>query len=75
MCHTRRKSTLSPNCYKNHRFPTEIISHGVWLYFRLCLSYRDIEELLLVRGIIVSYEAMRIWCRKFGQPYANQLRY
>ena len=60
--------------YKNHRFPAEIISHGVWLYFRFCLSYRDVEELLFARGVIVTYEAIRKWCRKFGQPYANQLR-
>jgi putative transposase len=62
------------NPYKNHRFPAEIISHSVWLYFRFCLSYRDVEELLFVRGVIVSYEAVRKWCRKFGQEYANQLR-
>jgi putative transposase len=66
---------LSTNRYKNHRFPAEIISHGVWLYFRFCLSYRDVEELLFARGIIVTYEAIRKWCRKFGQAYANQLRY
>jgi putative transposase len=60
--------------YKNHRFPTEIISHAVWLYFRFCLSYRDVEELLFVRGVIVSHEAIRKWCHKFGQAYANQLR-
>jgi putative transposase len=60
--------------YKHHRFPTEIISHGVWLYYRFCLSYRDVEELLFVRGVTVSYEAIRNWCRKFGQQYANQLR-
>ncbi len=59
--------------YKNHRFPGEIISHAVWLYFRLCLSYRDVEELLFERGVVVTYEAIRKWCRKFGQPYANQL--
>ena len=59
---------------KHHRFPAEIISHGVWLYYRFCLSYRDVEELLFVRGVIVSYEAIRQWCRKFGQHYANQLR-
>jgi putative transposase len=53
----------------------EIISHGVWLYFRFCLSYRDVEELLFARGIIVTYEAIRKWCRKFGQAYANQLRH
>jgi putative transposase len=67
-------STLSTSRYKNHRFPAEIISHGVWLYYRFCLSYRDVEELLFVRGVIVSYEAIRKWCRKFGQQYANQLR-
>jgi putative transposase len=66
-------STL-PNPYKHHRFPAEIISHGVWLYYRFCLSYRDVEELLCARGVLVTYEAIRTWCRKFGQPYANQLR-
>jgi putative transposase len=60
--------------YKNHRFPVEIISHAVWLYFRFCLSFRDVEELLLERGVVVTYEAIRKWCRKFGQDYANQLR-
>ena len=68
-------NTSAPtNHYKGHRFPVEIISHGVWLYFRFCLSYRDVEELLFVRGVMVSYEAIRKWCRKFGQAYANQLR-
>jgi putative transposase len=60
--------------YKNHRFPLEIISHAVWLYFRFCLSYRDVEELLFERGVVVSYEAIRKWCRKVGQHYATQLR-
>src|SRR4029434_5682466 len=60
--------------YKNHRFPGEIISHGVWLYYRFTLSYRDVEELLFARGITVSHEAIRQWCRKFGQDYANRLR-
>jgi len=59
----------------NHRFPGEIISHGVWLYYRFTLSYRDVEELLFERGITVSHEAIRKWCRKFGQQYANQLRH
>jgi putative transposase len=67
-------NTPATNRYKNHRFPAEIISHGVWLYYRFCLSDRDVEELLFVRGIIVSHEAIRKWCRKFGQQYANQLR-
>jgi putative transposase len=61
------------NPYKRHRFPAEIISHGVWLYFRFCLSYRDVEELMAARGVILTYEAVRYWCRKFGQTYANQL--
>jgi putative transposase len=63
-----------PERYKNHRFPPEIISHAVWLYFRFTLSYRDVEEMLFARGIVVSYEAIRKWCRKFGQDYANQIR-
>jgi putative transposase len=63
------------NSYKHHRFPAEIISHGVWLYYRFCLSYRDVEELLFERGVVVTYEAIRKWCRKFGQHYANQLRH
>jgi putative transposase len=63
------------NLYQHHRFPAEIISHGVWLYCRFCLSYRDVEELLFARGVIVTYEAIRKWCRKFGQHYANQLRH
>src|SRR2546430_12264513 len=60
--------------YKNRRFPVEIISHAVWLYFRFCLSFRDVEELLFERGVVVTYEAIRKWCRKFGQQYTNQLR-
>jgi putative transposase len=60
--------------YNHHRFPAEIISHGVWLYIRFCLSYRDVEELLFARGVIVTYEAIRQWCHKFGQADANQLR-
>ena len=63
-----------PNPYKHHRFPGELISHAVWWYFRFPLSHRDVEELLFVRGVIVSYEAIRKWCRKCGQQYANHLR-
>jgi putative transposase len=64
-----------PDHDKPHRFPIEIISHSVWLYFRFCLSYRDVEELLFTRGIVVTYEAIRRWCRKFGQAYANHQRH
>jgi putative transposase len=65
----------APNLYKRHRFPAEIISHCVWLYFRFCLSYRDVEELMAVRGVLLTYETVRSWCRRFGQQYANQLRH
>jgi len=65
-------TTTAP--YKGHRFPQEIISHAIWLYYRFSLSYRDVEELLAERGIIVTYETVRQWCLKFGQQYANQLR-
>jgi putative transposase len=51
-----------------------MISHAVWLYFRFSLSFRDVEELLAQRGIVVSYETVRQWCLKFGQTYANELR-
>lgn len=60
--------------YKGHRFPHKIISHAVGLYYRFSLSYPDVEELLAERGINVTYETVRQWCRKFGQQYANQLR-
>ena len=60
--------------YRGHRFPAEIISHAVWLYHRFTLSFRDVEDLLAERGILVSYEAIRYWCRKFGPSYARELR-
>ena len=68
------KEQASAPTYKRHRFPPEIIGHAVWLYFRFALSYRDVEELLAERGVIVTYEAVRQWCQKFGQTYANALR-
>src|SRR5215813_10996722 len=60
--------------YRRHRVPAEIISHCVWLYFRFCLSYSDLEEMMLVRGVWVTYEAIRQWCQKFGQTFATELR-
>jgi putative transposase len=60
--------------YKRYRFPGEIISHAVWLYFRFLLSDRDVEELLAERGIAVSYETIRRWCRRFGATYADGVR-
>ena len=60
--------------YKGHRYPAEIIAHCVWLYHRFPLSFREVEELMLVRGVIVSYETIRQWCAKFGPEYAGRLR-
>jgi len=60
--------------YRRHRFPAEIISHTVWLYFRFALSYRDVEEIMAVRGITLTYETIREWSLKFGQTFANDLR-
>src|SRR4051794_13953592 len=60
--------------YAGHRFPTEIISHAVWLYFRFPLSLRMVEEMLAARGIIVSHETVSQWARKFGQDFANRIR-
>jgi putative transposase len=60
--------------YHGHRFPPEIIGYAVWVYHRFCLSFRDVEDLLAERGIIVSYEAIRQWCSKFGPDYARRLK-
>src|ERR687894_743335 len=60
--------------YKRHRFPPEIIAHAVWLYFRFPLSLRLVEEMLLERGVLVSYETVRRWALKFGPGYARRLR-
>ena len=60
--------------YAGYRFPREIISHAVWLYFRFPLSLRMVEEMLAARGIDVSYETVRQWAHKFGQAFAHQIR-
>jgi putative transposase len=66
-----KKSTA---LYKGHRFPPEIIQYAVWLYHRFSLSHRDIEDLLAERGIIVTYESIRLWCNKFGLRYVRRLK-
>ena len=63
-----------PPLYKGYRFPPEIISHGVWLYYRFAVSLRDVSELLLARGIEVSHESIRLWTVRFGLEYARRLR-
>ena len=60
--------------YRGFRFPPQIISHSVWLYFRFALSFRDVEDLLADRGVIVSYETIRRWCQRFGVEYARRLK-
>ena len=64
----------APPSYAGYRFPAEIISFAVWLYFRFPLSLRHVDEILAARGIAVSHETVRQWGLKFGQGFANQIR-
>jgi putative transposase len=66
--------TSQPTSYPRHRFPAEIISHAVWLYHVFSLSLRDVELILAERGVIVTRESVRHWCRKFGADFASRLR-
>jgi len=68
-------SMTKPISYKRHRFPSEIIAHAVWLYFRFPLGLRLVEEMLLERGILASYETVRRWALKFGPAYARRLKH
>ncbi len=63
-----------PDQHHRHRFPAEFISHVVRLYPVFSLSLRDVELILAERGVVVSYESIRRWCRKFGQSFATRLR-
>ena len=65
---------MQPISFKRHRFPSDAIRHAVWLYFRFTLSIRDVEELMLQRGVPVSREAVRCWVIKFGPLIASNLR-
>jgi putative transposase len=67
-------TTPARSRYAGHRFPPEIISHAIWLYFRFPLGLRLVEEMLAARGIIVSHETVRPWALEFGQAFANQIR-
>src|ERR687898_976485 len=67
-------SPAAKSPYAGYRFPAEVISQAVWLYFRFPLSLRMIEEMLAARGIIISHETVRQWALKFGQAFANQIR-
>jgi putative transposase len=67
-------TTPARSRFAGHRFPAEVISHAIWLYFRFPLGLRMVEEMLAARGILVSHETVRQWARKFGQAFANQIR-
>ncbi len=67
-------TTSAVPIYAGYRFPAEVISHAVWLYFRFPLSLRMVDELLAARGIVVSHETVRQWGLKFGQGFAHQIR-
>jgi putative transposase len=69
-----RKTSYAGISYVGYRFPPEIIHQAIWLYLRFTLSYRDVEDLLAERGILVSYETVRRWVNHFGPMVAAQLR-
>ena len=60
--------------FARYQFPPAIIQHAVWLYVGFTLSYRDVEDLLVERGLDVSYETVRRWVLKFGPQFARELR-
>ena len=66
--------TSDPVSYPRHRFPAEIISHAVWLYHVFSLSLRDVALILAERGVVVTHESSRAWCKKFGAECAQRLR-
>ena len=67
-------SPAAKSPYAGHRFPAEVISHAVWLYFRFPLSLRMVEEMLAARGIVVSHETVRQWALKSGRAFADRIR-
>ncbi len=60
--------------FRGYRFPPEVLAHAVWLYFRFHLSFRDVQDLLAERGLVVSHESIRQWCDTFGPTFAAGLR-
>src|SRR5476651_941327 len=70
----RLSSTMIKIRYAGYRFPPEIIQQAIWLYVRFTLSFRDVEDLLAERGIVVSYETVRRWVNHFGPKIAADLR-
>ena len=66
--------TSEPATYPGHRFPSVVIHHAIWLYHVFSLSLRDVELILAERGIVVTHESIRQWCRRFGADIARRLR-
>ena len=67
-------SAMTKISYAGYRFPPVIIQQAIWLYLRFTLSFRDVEDLLAERGIVVSYETVRRWVNHFGPKIAADLR-
>src|SRR5437879_6642522 len=67
-------TTARDPIYAGYRYPAEIISYAVWLYFRFPLSLRMVEEMLAARGISVTHETIRQWGLKFGREFAGRIR-
>ena len=65
---------MKASIYTRHRFHPDIIKRAVWMYFRFNLSFRDVEELTIERGVDVSYETIRRWVDKFGTTYAKRIK-
>ena len=74
--HSRHPDTMKStrSLYHGHRYPLEIISHAVWLYYKFGLSLQNVEDLLAERGIVVTYETIRRWCAKFGIECVKRLK-
>ena len=65
---------MKSSIYSRHRFHRDIIRRAVRLYFRFNLSFRDVKELMVERGVDVSYETVRRWVDKFGSTYAKRIK-
>ena len=65
---------MKTSIYTRHRIHPDVLRRAVWMYFRFNLSFRDVEELMIKRGVEVSYETVRRWVDKFGSTYAKRLR-
>lgn len=65
---------MKNSIYAQHRFHPDVIKRAVWMYFRLNLSFRDVEELMAERGVELSYETIRRWVDKFGTTYAKRIK-